>query len=79
MADWSDMFTGSIERLDDRTRKTNEYLERIIPNRDVDRDVVQMLQELHFTNAFQMILIKRLMLELDDMSYDIKTLQSHQK
>lgn len=76
MTGFSDMFTGSMDSLDDRTAQSGQKLDRIIKNANVPADVVQMMHDLHFINRYQQLVLKRLLIELDDMSYDVKRLQS---
>lgn len=75
-SEWSAMFTGSVENLDQRGKEAGRQLDRIISNKNVDNDVIQLLHSLHFNSRFQLILIKRLLIELDDMADDVKRLKA---
>jgi hypothetical protein len=77
--EWSTMFEGSIESLDQRNKEANKHLEAVISNRDVPSDAMVLLSDLHYVNRFQLLLIKRLLIELDDVVFDFKQLQKAQK
>lgn len=77
MPDLSDAFTGRLENLDQLTVLARENIDKT--NVMDTFDVHVAMNDLYFLCRHQILLIKALLIELDDISFDLKQLQSKQK